>query len=156
VPLDKELALGVGDRGERIGAGDDRPDFAALNVADQSGEDTRLRDGAAEQPQVLEVLRAQVKLDDRPGDGSRDSLATAASQYREQRGELRAAADVDHDIHGLWSERGDEIRIAGQNAVSAETAHLASFFRWLPARGRDRRAAERAGRPPIRPRPKRQ
>src|SRR3984893_18015343 len=114
MPLGKKFALRVGDRGERISPGEDRPDLAALNVAYQIGEERGRRDGAAEQSQVLEVQCAQIKLDDWPGDGSRDRVATAASKDIEQSGELHPTDDVDHDIHGLSSDRSHEMRIAGQ------------------------------------------
>ncbi len=97
--LGDEVALRVGDRCERIGARDERPDFTALDVADQILEDAGLRNGAAEQPQVLEVQGAQVELDNGPGNSSRDRVATAAPQDLEESRELAATHDVDNDIH---------------------------------------------------------
>src|SRR5690242_3083617 len=68
--LRDEILLRLDDRAERVGAGDARPDLAALGIADEIGEDLVALGRAAEEGQVLEVELAQIELDDRAGDGA--------------------------------------------------------------------------------------
>ena len=83
------------------------------------------------QPISLRSLRysgAQVEFDDRPGDRSRDRVATAASEDLQQSREAVATHDVDHHIHWLTMQSGHEIRIAGQHTGRTETPHFGGLL----------------------------
>src|SRR5882672_11160566 len=104
VGLAEELLLRLHDLAQREGLPQRRLDLAALDVADEVAEYGGVENRAAEQPEVLQIERAEIERHHRPGNGAGHRIAAAALEDFEQLRPLRAAHDIDDDVRRLAPE----------------------------------------------------
>mgnify|MGYP006992425876 CR=1 FL=1 len=97
--------------------------LAALDIADQICKDPVIEHRAAIERQVLEVERAQIQLDDRPGDGAGCGITPARPQRLQQAAEASAANHVDHGIIGIELQRGMSV----EHFLRPQRAHRRVF-----------------------------
>src|SRR5882672_105652 len=108
VGLAEELLLRLHDLAQREGLPQRRLDLATLDVADEIAEYGGVENGAAEQPEVLQIERAEVERDHGAGNGAGHGVAAAALEDVEKLRPLRAAHDVNNDVRDLAPECADQ------------------------------------------------
>src|ERR1035438_2120461 len=122
----EEFPLCGDDLAERMNAGDDGADFAALDIADEISEHLRLEHGTADEPQILEIQRTQIEGHDGSRDRACHRIFAAAHQHVEQRRKLSATDDVDDRIDRFRAEARDQIGVARKHAGGAQRFHWRS------------------------------
>src|SRR5690606_39885625 len=97
-PLADEVRLGLVEVRQLVGAPQQRLDLSFLYVPKQTAERAARALRGAVELQMLQVHRAQVKLDERTGDRPGCRVASFRPQNPQQVAEQRAARQIGHHV----------------------------------------------------------
>ena len=91
------------------------------------GEHAWIKDGAADNPQILEIDGAQIQIDNGASDGAGNGIAAAALQRIEPGTKLRAANAVDDGVETRRTKTAGKVGIAGDDMVGPKCGNGIKF-----------------------------